>query len=87
MCVDRIIAVEVNAFDDAWAVITEHDIFPDDWYLDAAYANCIAWNRDRRFIFIGYLGLFYHQSLAVYRFVEAEVTFHGICRAGNFAAL
>lgn len=81
MLVDRIIAVEGEPRSMTHGrVITEHDIFPDDWYLDCGrMPTCIAVESGQADLFLsGYLGIdFITKGLAVYRLLDAEVTFHG----------
>ncbi|GAK58852.1 beta-hydroxyacyl-(acyl-carrier-protein) dehydratase, FabA/FabZ [Candidatus Vecturithrix granuli] len=81
MLVDRIIAVEGEpCFMTHGRVITEHDILPEDWYLDCGrIPTCIAVESGQADLFLsGYLGIdFVTKGLAVYRLLDAEVTFHG----------
>ncbi len=60
-------------------VITEHDIFPHAWYLDGGrIPTCIAVEAGQADLFLsGYLGIdFITRGLAVYRLLDAVVTFH-----------
>ena len=60
-------------------MVTEHVIEPDAWYLDAGrIAPCIAIEAGQADLFLcGYLGVdFETQGLAVYRLLDATVTFH-----------
>src|SRR5262249_25971767 len=60
-------------------VITEHDILPGAWYLDAGkIPPCIAIESGQADLFLsGYLGIdFVTKGLAVYRLLDATVTFH-----------
>ena len=81
MLVDRIITVEGEPCSMTHGrVITEHDIGPDDWYLDCGrIPTCIAVESGQADLFLcGYLGIdFVTKGLAVYRLLDAEVTFHG----------
>lgn len=80
MLVDRIIAVEGEAQSMASGrVVTEHDIHPDAWYLDGGrIPTCIAVEAGQADLFLsGYLGIdFITRGLAVYRLLDAVVTFH-----------
>lgn len=81
MLVDRILTVEGEPRSMTHGrVITEHDIFHDDWYLDCGrMPTCIAVESGQADLFLsGYLGIdFITKGLAVYRLLDAEVTFHG----------
>lgn len=60
-------------------VATEHDILPGAWYLDGGrIPTCIAVEAGQADLFLsGYLGIdFIGRGLAVYRLLDAEVTFH-----------
>ncbi len=60
-------------------VVTEHDIHPGAWYLDGGrIPTCIAVEAGQADLFLSaYLGIdFVTQGLAVYRLLDAEVTFH-----------
>lgn len=60
-------------------VVTEHDIHPDAWYLDGGrIPTCIAVEAGQADLFLsGYLGIdFITRGLAVYRLLDAVVTFH-----------
>jgi PfaB family protein len=60
--------------------VTEHDILPDAWYLDCGrIPTCIAVEAGQADLFLsGYLGIdFITKGLAVYRLLDAVVTFHG----------
>ena len=80
MLVDRIISVEGEPGSMTHGrVITEHDIFPDDWYLDCGkIPTCIAVESGQADLFLsGYLGIdFITKGQAVYRLLDATVTFH-----------
>ena len=80
MLVDRIIKVEGEPCSMTnGRVITEHDIFPHAWYLDGGrIPTCIAVEAGQADLFLsGYLGIdFITKGLAVYRLLDAVVTFH-----------
>ena len=60
-------------------IVTEHDIFPDDWYLDCnRIPVCIAVESGQADLMLsGYLGIdFITKGLAMYRLLDAVVTFH-----------
>jgi 3-hydroxymyristoyl/3-hydroxydecanoyl-(acyl carrier protein) dehydratase len=59
--------------------VTEHDIHPEAWYLDGGrIPPCIAVEAGQADLFLsGYLGIdFRTRGLAVYRLLDAAVTFH-----------
>ena len=80
MLVDRIVALEGEARSmTSGRVVTEHDIHPDAWYLDGGrIPTCIAVEAGQADLFLsGYLGIdFITRGLAVYRLLDAVVTFH-----------
>ncbi len=80
MLVDRIISVEGEARSMTHGrVVTEHDIHPNAWYLDGGrIPTCIAVEAGQADLFLsGYLGIdFITRGLAVYRLLDAVVTFH-----------
>jgi 3-hydroxymyristoyl/3-hydroxydecanoyl-(acyl carrier protein) dehydratase len=80
MLVDRIVALEGEARSmSSGRVVTEHDIHPDAWYLDGGrIPTCIAVEAGQADLFLsGYLGIdFITRGLAVYRLLDAVVTFH-----------
>jgi acyl transferase domain-containing protein/3-hydroxymyristoyl/3-hydroxydecanoyl-(acyl carrier protein) dehydratase len=80
MLVDRIISIEGEARSmKNGRVITEHDIHPGAWYLDGGrIPTCIAVEAGQADLFLsGYLGIdFITRGLAVYRLLDAVVTFH-----------
>lgn len=80
MLVDRILAVEGEPRSMTHGrVITEHDIHPGAWYLDGGrIPTCIAVEAGQADLFLsGYLGIdFITRGLAVYRLLDAVVTFH-----------
>ena len=60
-------------------IVTEHDIFPNDWYLDCnRIPVCIAVESGQADLMLaGYLGIdFITKGLAMYRLLDAVVTFH-----------
>ena len=80
MLVDRIISIEGEPCSLTHGrVITEHDVLPDAWYLDCGrIPTCIAVESGQADLFLsGYLGIdFVTNGLAVYRLLDATVTFH-----------
>ncbi len=80
MLVDRIVAFEGEPRSmGGGRVITEHDILPGAWYLDAGrIPTCIAVEAGQAdLILSAYLGIdFETRGLAVYRLLDAQVTFH-----------
>ncbi len=80
MLVDRIISVEGEPRSMTHGrVVTEHDINPGAWYLDGGrIPTCIAVEAGQADLFLsGYLGIdFITRGLAVYRLLDAVVTFH-----------
>jgi acyl transferase domain-containing protein/3-hydroxymyristoyl/3-hydroxydecanoyl-(acyl carrier protein) dehydratase len=80
MLVDRILTLEGEPLSlTSGRVVTEHDIHPGAWYLDAGrIPTCIAVEAGQADLFLsGYLGIDYHtRGLAVYRLLDAAVTFH-----------
>ncbi|MCM2265775.1 MAG: acyltransferase domain-containing protein, partial [Desulfuromonadales bacterium] len=80
MLVDRIMTVEGEPRSMTHGrVVTEHDIHPDAWYLDGGrIPTCIAVEAGQADLFLsGYLGIdFITRGLAVYRLLDAVVTFH-----------
>ena len=86
MLVDRIL--EVNGEADALthdlaasgSIITEHDVLPGAWYLDLGrIPTCVAVEAGQADLFLsGYLGIDHiTKGLAVYRLLDARITFHG----------
>ncbi|WP_224982326.1 beta-ketoacyl synthase N-terminal-like domain-containing protein [Geomonas agri] len=60
-------------------VVTQHDVHPGAWYLDGnRIPTCIAVEAGQADLFLsGYLGIdFITKGLAVYRLLDAVVTFH-----------
>lgn len=80
MLVDRILSIEGQPRSmTRGRVVTEHDIHPGDWYLDGGrIPTCIAVEAGQADLFLsGYLGIdFQTRGLAVYRLLDAQVTFH-----------
>jgi 3-hydroxymyristoyl/3-hydroxydecanoyl-(acyl carrier protein) dehydratase len=80
MLVDRILRVEgAPRSVTAGRVVTEHDIQAGAWYLDGGrIPPCIAIESGQADLFLsGYLGIdFQTRGLAVYRLLDAQVTFH-----------
>ncbi|MFQ5423851.1 MAG: beta-ketoacyl synthase N-terminal-like domain-containing protein [Phycisphaerae bacterium] len=88
MLVDRIVSIEgERASLTSGCIVTEHDVRPDAWYLDAGRTPvCIAVEAGQADLFLSaYLGI----DLATggrrtYRLLDAEVTFHrGLPRPGE----
>lgn len=86
MLVDRIIKVNGEAdalthdMSASGSVITEHDVLPGAWYLDLGrIPTCIAVEAGQADLFLsGYLGIDHiTKGLAVYRLLDARITFHG----------
>lgn len=62
------------------SIITEHDVLPNGWYLDGGrIPTCIAVEAGQADLFLsGYLGIDHiTKGLAVYRLLDAKITFHG----------
>ena len=80
MLVDRIVLVEGEERSlTRGRVVTEHDILPGAWYLDAGkIPACIAIESGQADLFLSaYLGIdFVTRGQAVYRLLDATVTFH-----------
>jgi PfaB family protein len=80
MLVDRIVALEGEAQSmTSGRVVTEHDIHPGAWYLDGGrIPTCISVEAGQADLFLsGYLGIdFITKGMAVYRLLDAVVTFH-----------
>ncbi|NNE37192.1 MAG: type I polyketide synthase, partial [Gammaproteobacteria bacterium] len=81
MLVDRILEVEGEPCSmTSGRVVTEHDIHPGAWYLDGnRIPTCIAVESGQADLFLsGFLGIDkITRGLAVYRLLDAEITFHG----------
>jgi len=80
MLVDRIVTLEGEPKSmTSGRVVTEHDIHPGAWYLDGGrIPTCVAVEAGQADLFLsGYLGIdFITRGLAVYRLLDAVVTFH-----------
>lgn len=80
MLVDRIISVEGEPRSmTSGRVVTEHDVTADRWYLDGGrIPTCVAVEAGQADLFLsGYLGIdFIGKGKAVYRLLDAVVTFH-----------
>ncbi|WP_165228826.1 beta-ketoacyl synthase N-terminal-like domain-containing protein [Aquisphaera insulae] len=80
MLVDRIVEIDGEPLSmSPGRVVTEHDVLPGGWYLDAGrIAPCIAIEAGQADLFLsGYLGIDFETcGLAVYRLLDATVTFH-----------
>lgn len=80
MLVDRIVRVEGEPRSmTCGRVVTEHDVKAGAWYLDAGrIPTCVAVEAGQADLFLcGYLGIdFITKGLAVYRLLDAVVTFH-----------
>src|SRR5262249_52449187 len=81
MLVDRITTIEGTPRSLAGGrVVTEHDVLSGAWYLDCGrIPTCIAVESGQADLFLSaYLGIdFVTGGLAVYRLLDAVVTFHG----------
>jgi 3-hydroxymyristoyl/3-hydroxydecanoyl-(acyl carrier protein) dehydratase len=80
MLVDRILSVEGEPRSmTGGRVVTEHDVTSDRWYLDGGrIPTCIAVEAGQADLFLSaYLGIdFISKGKAVYRLLDAVVTFH-----------
>ena len=80
MLVDRIIDIDAEPQSMTHGrVVTEHDVLPDAWYLDAGrIPTCIAVEAGQADLFLsGFLGIdLQTRGLAVYRLLDATVVFH-----------
>ena len=80
MLVDRMLRIEGEAKSlTQGRVVTEHEVRGDRWYLDAGrIPTCMAVEAGQADLFLsGYLGIdFVTRGLAVYRLLDAVVTFH-----------
>jgi 3-hydroxymyristoyl/3-hydroxydecanoyl-(acyl carrier protein) dehydratase/malonyl CoA-acyl carrier protein transacylase len=80
MLVDRILTIEGEPLSlTSGRVVTEHDIQPNAWYLDGGrIPTCIAVESGQADLFLsGFLGIDLRtRGLAVYRLLDAAVTFH-----------
>lgn len=80
MLVDRVLTIEGTPRSlGGGRIVTEHDILADAWYLDGGVIpTCIAVESGQADLMLsGYLGIdFETRGLAVYRLLDAVVTFH-----------
>src|SRR5205823_2058089 len=80
MLVDRILTVEGRPRSlGGGRVVTEHDVHGRRWYLDNGHIpTCVAIESGQADLFLsGYLGIdFVTQGRAVYRLLDAAVTFY-----------
>jgi acyl transferase domain-containing protein/3-hydroxymyristoyl/3-hydroxydecanoyl-(acyl carrier protein) dehydratase len=80
MLVDRILAIEGEPRSmTSGRVVTEHDVLPGAWYLDGGrIPTCVAVEAGQADLFLSaFLGIdFETEGLAVYRLLDASVTFH-----------
>ncbi len=80
MLVDRVTAIEGEPLSmTSGRIVTEHDVFPDDWYLDCNRVPvCIAVESGQADLMLsGFLGIDLEtKGLAVYRLLDATVAFH-----------
>lgn len=88
MLVDRIVDIEAEPLSmDRGRLVTEHDVLPGGWYLDCErIPTSIAIESGQADLFLaGYLGIdFITEGRAVYRLLDAAVTFHrGLPTAGE----
>src|SRR5579871_6443201 len=81
MLVDRVLRIEGEPCSlGRGNVVTEHDILPDAWYLDNGRvpAGIAVESGQADLLLSAYLGIdFRTRGLAVYRLLDATVTFHG----------
>ena len=80
MLVDRITAIEGEPCGmGSGRVVTEHDVLPGDWYLDGGVipvSICVESGQADLFL-SGFLGIdFITKGQAVYRLLDATITFH-----------
>ncbi|MFZ7126818.1 MAG: beta-ketoacyl synthase N-terminal-like domain-containing protein [Desulfobacterales bacterium] len=80
MLVDRILRIEGRKGQlGPGRIVTEHDVLPDQWYLDGGRAPvCISVEAGQADLFLcAYLGIDLHvRGLRTYRLLDATVTFH-----------
>ncbi len=86
MLVDRIMEINGEAaslpydLTTSGSIITEHDVLHGSWYLDGGrMPTCIAVEAGQADLFLsGYLGIDHiTKGQAVYRLLDAKITFHG----------
>ncbi len=88
MLVDRVLTIEAEPQSmTSGRIVTEHDVLEGAWYLDGGLIpTCVAVEAGQADLLLsGYLGIDSEtQGLAVYRLLDAVVTFHGeLPRAGQ----
>jgi 3-oxoacyl-(acyl-carrier-protein) synthase/3-hydroxymyristoyl/3-hydroxydecanoyl-(acyl carrier protein) dehydratase len=88
MLVDRVLAIEGEPHSlGPGRIVTEHDVRPDAWYLEnGRVAACVAIESGQADLLLSaYLGIDARtRGLAVYRLLDATVTFHrGLPTAGT----
>ena len=81
MLVDRVVTIEAEPQSmTSGRIVTEHDVLEGAWYLDGGLIpTCVAVEAGQADLLLsGYLGIDSEtQGLAVYRLLDAVVTFHG----------
>ena len=80
MLVDRVMSIEAEPQSmTSGRIVTEHDVLEDGWYLDGGrLPTCVAVEAGQADLLLsGYLGIDSEtKGLAVYRLLDAVVTFH-----------
>jgi 3-oxoacyl-(acyl-carrier-protein) synthase/3-hydroxymyristoyl/3-hydroxydecanoyl-(acyl carrier protein) dehydratase len=80
MLVDRIVSIQGEMLSlGEGQIVTEHDVFPDAWYLDGGHAPvCIAVEAGQADLFLcSYLGIDHQvRGARNYRLLDAKVRFH-----------
>ena len=80
MLVDRVVSIEAEPLSmSSGRIVTEHDVEPGRWYLEGTkMPTCIAVESGQADLMLsGYLGIDLEtRGLAVYRLLDAVVTFH-----------
>ncbi len=80
MLVDRIVEIDGEPCSmTSGRVVTEHEVHAERWYLDAGrIPTCVAVEAGQADLFLsGFLGIdFRTRGLAVYRLLDAAITFH-----------
>ena len=81
MLVDRVVSIEAEPQSmTSGRIVTEHDVLEGAWYLDGGLIpTCVAVEAGQADLLLsGYLGIDSEtRGLAVYRLLDAVVTFHG----------